>query len=193
MSPNLRGQYWRQWLLKWWYWDSWHKSRRFLEYVLQYPEVDLQLESSPKFQTFLLILFTFVIPGRSTILRSTTLGEKILIIIGIEEIPLFWPAIFWVSSSISCLTRFQSLKYSPFLWLNSAYSSLPLGVLFNWRIIGLLVTIPVPLGKKSLPIMASRTELLPVDWAPTTTSWGNWRLCWRLDFERISLGIWEGV
>lgn len=36
-------------------------------------------------------------------------------------------------------------------------------------IIGLLVTILVPLGRKSLPTIDSSTLLLPEDWPPMTT------------------------
>ena len=41
------------------------------------------------------------------------------------------------------------------------------------RISGLLVTIPLPRGKKSLPTMFSSTEDLPEDWEPTTTWRGS--------------------
>ena len=35
------------------------------------------------------------------------------------------------------------------------------------------MTMPDPLGKKSLPTMDSKTDDLPVDWAPTTTIYGS--------------------
>ena len=35
------------------------------------------------------------------------------------------------------------------------------------------MTIPEPLGKKSRPTIDSKTELLPEDYAPTTTSYGS--------------------
>ncbi len=37
-----------------------------------------------------------------------------------------------------------------------------------------LVTIPDPLGRKSLPTMFSRTELFPVLCVPMTAIWGSW-------------------
>ena len=44
----------------------------------------------------------------------------------------------------------------------------------NWRINGLLVTIPVPRGRILLPTKLSITELLPELWDPTITIWGSW-------------------
>ena len=41
-------------------------------------------------------------------------------------------------------------------------------VLCSCRMSGRRVTIPCPLGRKSLPTMLSRTELLPTDCPPTT-------------------------
>ncbi len=35
------------------------------------------------------------------------------------------------------------------------------------------MTIPDPLGRKSLPTIDSKTELLPEDYDPTTTSYGS--------------------
>ena len=43
-------------------------------------------------------------PGKSTKFKSTTFGEKTFTIIGEADMPLFNPAIFSVSNSISFLT-----------------------------------------------------------------------------------------
>lgn len=82
---------------------------------------------------------------------------------GVETIPLFFPQILSVSSSIIFLTLLKSVTLSPGLSLNSTHSSVSSGQYFNWISQGLLVTIPFPLGKISLPIIDSKRELLPAD------------------------------
>ena len=59
--------------------------------------------------------------------------------------------------------------FSYFLFCKSILFS----TLLNYKTRGHLVTIPEPLGKKSLPTIDSRTDDFPVDYAPTTTIWGN--------------------
>ena len=53
------------------------------------------------------------------------------------------------------------------VWGSEASSSV--GTLMSCRINGLLVTIPLPRGRKSRPTIFSRTEDLPEDCEPTTT------------------------
>lgn len=126
---------------------------------------------------------TFMRPGKSTNVRLSIWGEKILRLIGKRLMPLFWPAILAVSASISCLTWSKSEYRRPGMWRNSAHSwvlatalcpwgaydedklsvsTASLGVLISWRIRGRRVTIPDPRGKKSRP-----TRLLdcnPCEW-----------------------------
>jgi len=108
--------------------------------------------------------------------------------IGLSVMPFFPPASLAVWFSISCLTWLKSVNYFPSMWLNSAYSSsttdcsyycfLPSSVVlsvirFKLSIRGHLVTIPLPRGRKSRPTILSKTELFPLDWAPTTTIYGS--------------------
>ena len=106
---------------------------------------------------------TLVRPGRSTRVKSTTFGEKIVNEIGWFDIPLFFPAMLAVCLSISSRTSLKSVNYSPFLCKNSAYSTLFSAILRKLNTKGHLVTIPLPLGRKSLPTIDSITELLPAD------------------------------
>lgn len=133
---------------------------------------------------------TLVKPGKSTNVKLRTCGEYILRLIGCRLMPLLLPAMRAVSASISLLTSEKSYHFRPGTWLNSAHSccpatlagvcgiwissspglsSLSLGTLMSCRIRGRRVTMPLPLGKKSLPTMFSRTEDFPEDCDPTTT------------------------
>jgi hypothetical protein len=51
----------------------------------------------------------------------------------------------------------------------SGESSSSVGTFMSWRIRGLRVTMPLPLGRKSRPTMFSRTDDFPEDCDPTTT------------------------
>lgn len=75
-----------------------------------------------------------------------------------------FPAILLVYATISSLIYLKSYKYflgacknSPYSFDLESYNCLKL----NMR--GHRVTIPLPLGKKSLPTIDSNTELLPAD------------------------------
>lgn len=80
--------------------------------------------------------------------------------IGTGEMPLFAPVTRSVSSSISFRTWSKSTNLWPFLCRNSAYSLSENNIIYeikpllvslmSWRMSGLLVTIPLPRGKKSL-------------------------------------------
>lgn len=136
---------------------------------------------------------TFVKPGRSTSVRSRTLGLYILKLMGSLLIPLFCPATRNVSASISFRISAKSVNLLS-VWRNWAYSgnggcgasSGGKGVCINWSTSGLRVTIPCPRGRKSRPTMLkkemsfvirrqqvgeatyfSRTLDLPADWLPT--------------------------
>lgn len=145
---------------------------------------------------------TFVKPGRSTRVKFRTWGEKIFRLIGCRLIPLLFPAILAVSFSISCLTRAKSSNLRPGRWWNSAHSpwaatpaggrgagsasglaSRSPGIFISCRINGRLVTIPLPLGKKSRPTIFSSTDDLPEDWEPTTTYTSKLvKICWNQQY-----------
>ena len=74
-------------------------------------------------------------------------GEYTLKLIGKFEMPLEEPVTLSVSSSISLRIDKKSINFLPLQCRNSPYS---VGPLINWRISGRLVTIPFPLGRKSL-------------------------------------------
>ena len=110
---------------------------------------------------------TFVMPGKSTNVRSTTFGEKIVRLIGLSEsrFPVD-PANLSVWASISVRIKSKLVNLTPFLCRNSPHSYWFLSsftVLLSESTSGHLVTIPVPLGKKSLPTIDSITELFPLD------------------------------
>jgi len=79
---------------------------------------------------------------------------------GIGDTALFLPATFSVSTSIIYLTSSPFINFSPFLSTisNHSFSS---SVLNNYISIGLLVTIPFPLGKNYFPTILSTNVLLP--------------------------------
>jgi hypothetical protein len=126
---------------------------------------------------------TFVNPGRSTNVKLKTCGEYILRFIGDRLIPLLFPAILAVSFSISRFTSWNSVNLRFGIWWNSAHSSCvanaaavcacvsssSVGMLMSCRMSGLLVTIPLPRGRKSLPTIFSSTDDFPDDCEPTTT------------------------
>ena len=144
---------------------------------------------------------TFVRPGRSIKVRSTTFEEKIVREIGCVDTPLFLPAIFAVWISISSRTLSKSRNFWFFRCKNSAYSCLSFAfgsIHLKLSTKGHLVTIPVPLGKKSLPTIDSITELLPEDYAPTLTIEGSSmqlrarmisKVCWSLMNKGIRSSI----
>mmetsp|Transcript_21622 Transcript_21622/g.69619 ORF Transcript_21622/g.69619 Transcript_21622/m.69619 type:complete len:219 (-) Transcript_21622:130-786(-) len=111
---------------------------------------------------------TRVIPGRSTSVRFSTLAEYTFRLMGLSEMPLFVPVSASVAASISARTLSKSVNLTPGLCRNSAQSSPESGVLISWRTSGRRVTMPLPRGRKSRPTMFSNTELLPLDWPPTT-------------------------
>ena len=78
-------------------------------------------------------------------------GEYTLKLIGKFEMPLEEPVTLSVSSSISLRIDKKSINFLPLQCRNSPYS---VGPLINWRISGRLVTIPFPLGRKSLKIQS---------------------------------------
>lgn len=112
-------------------------------------------------------------PGRSTRVKSTTFGEKIVKEIGSSEMFLSLPHVLAVYSSISLLILLKSKYFSSFLCKNSPYSVssdyftyMPpffSSNLLSYKTKGHLVTMPEPLGKKSLPTIDSRTDDFPVD------------------------------
>ena len=83
--------------------------------------------------------------------------------IGSALISLLLPHLRSVSTSISSLALKKSVNLSPGLCANSIHSYAAVGVFISWIMIGLLVTILVPLGRKSLPTMLSSTLLFPED------------------------------
>jgi hypothetical protein len=162
---------------------------------VQYQWAGPQLESINEVRNALQCsgTYTFVKPGRSTSVRSRTLGLYILKLMGSLLIPLFCPATRNVSASISFLISAKSVNRLS-VWRNWAYSgnggcgasSGGKGVCINWRTSGLRVTIPCPRGRKSRPTILkremsvsirsqqpggatyfSRTLDLPADWLPT--------------------------
>ena len=78
-------------------------------------------------------------------------GEYTLKLIGKFEMPLEEPVTLSVSSSISLRIDKKSINFLPLQCRNSPYS---VGPLINWRISGRLVTIPFPLGRKSLKLQS---------------------------------------
>lgn len=82
-----------------------------------------------------------------------------------------------VRYSISLLTSSKSVYSRLPLWENVAHSlttsfpaaSFSLATLTSVSSSGVLVTMPVPLGRKSFPTMFSMTDDLPEDCDPTTT------------------------
>lgn len=113
-------------------------------------------------------------PGKSTKVKLTTFPENIFKLIGSTQIPLLAPAILSVSSSISLRMSLKSLNILFFVCKNTPHSSnsrVPsrallcslssLGQYTSCKINGLLVTIPVPLGKNDRPTRLSMTELFP--------------------------------
>lgn len=71
-----------------------------------------------------MLLYTLVIPGKSTKVRFTTRVEKILRLIGSGQIPLLCPAILSVSLSISDLISLKSVKILPLTCKNLPHSSM---------------------------------------------------------------------
>ena len=67
---------------------------------------------------------------------------------------------------------FDFCFFGSFCWYFVTIGSSSL-TLINCKTKGLRVTIPVPLGKKSLPTMFSSTDDLPQDWDPTTAKMGK--------------------
>ena len=65
---------------------------------------------------------TFVIPGKSTRVKSTNLLEYIVRLIGSVHMFLFKPANLFVWALISFLISSKLKNFSPFLWRNSPYS-----------------------------------------------------------------------
>mmetsp|Transcript_109038 Transcript_109038/g.170488 ORF Transcript_109038/g.170488 Transcript_109038/m.170488 type:complete len:209 (+) Transcript_109038:1727-2353(+) len=124
---------------------------------------------------------TFVNPGKSTSVKSITLGEKMLSKIGSSLMPALSPQVFAVSAAISCRTCSKLRTGSSILCANSAHSTAPPGALSggNWCVErscstnGRRVTMPEPRGRKSRPTKLSSTEVLPTDCDPTTTIWGS--------------------
>uniref|UniRef100_A0A0A8YU90 Uncharacterized protein n=1 Tax=Arundo donax TaxID=35708 RepID=A0A0A8YU90_ARUDO len=115
---------------------------------------------------------TFVSPGRSISVKLTTCGEYILKWMGTFDIALVLPVMRSVSSAISFLTAAKSVNRLRGAWRNSAYSCPP-SVLCSCSTRGLLVTIPDPRGRKSLPTMLSSTDDFPELWPPTTATDGS--------------------
>lgn len=113
---------------------------------------------------------------------------------GVLDTFFLLPAISSVLFSISLLIYSKSWNLCPFLWRNSPYSggssatassaaACEFGCFFGSSLRrlstrGHLVTIPLPLGRKSRPTIDSITLLLPLDCEPTETIMGNstvWR------------------
>ena len=118
-----------------------------------------------------------VIPGRSTIVRLGQDPEKILSTIGWSIMSLLVPQTLSVTSLILSRTLSKSVNF--FLLLpymissNSAQGCFSPWMLFILNYKGLRVTTPDPLGRKSRPTICSSKELLPDDWFPSTTTFGN--------------------
>mmetsp|Transcript_13116 Transcript_13116/g.40957 ORF Transcript_13116/g.40957 Transcript_13116/m.40957 type:complete len:401 (-) Transcript_13116:67-1269(-) len=118
---------------------------------------------------------TLVSPGRSTSVRLTTLGEHMVRKMG-TGLTFFDPAptARSVSASISCRTARKLVSRSPLRCANSPYSSVvPSGAFCRLITSGRRVQMPALRGRKSLPTMASSTELLPADCPPTTAICGS--------------------
>ena len=116
---------------------------------------------------------TLVIPGRST---SVKLGQDFHstdIAILLSQIFLFLPQILSVSSYIVFFTSLKSVKLLPGTSSNLHTGSLRRGWVDNLISKGLLVTIPLPLGKKSRPTICYSKELFPALCSPTTTILGK--------------------
>ena len=69
--------------------------------------------------------------------------------------------------------RIGAFRTSSGLCRNLAVSFSASSTQCSCRMSGRRVHIPAPLGRKSRPTIASRTEDLPLDCPPTTTIWGR--------------------
>ena len=115
----------------------------------------------------------FVIPGKSINVKSGTVGENTLHVIGSFDIPFSEPATLSVSSYITHVISYGSENsVFPFSLGKTKYgfSTLDL-IILNSN--GLLVTIPVPRGKKFNPAIVSNRDDLPADYSPNTAILGK--------------------
>jgi len=111
---------------------------------------------------------------------------------GTAETAFYFPATFSVSSSINLVSCSKSVIFSPFRSSSSAYS-VPSVILDTYISIGLRVTMPFPRGRKSLPIIPSRTELFPEDYDPMTTIEGSLNSLERLVLFKMLFKQKQGV
>mmetsp|Transcript_43927 Transcript_43927/g.139975 ORF Transcript_43927/g.139975 Transcript_43927/m.139975 type:complete len:251 (-) Transcript_43927:118-870(-) len=118
---------------------------------------------------------TLVMPGRSTRVMVSTCGEQILSRICLWLIPLLDPVSRSVSRSISSRIFWKSVNFCPGRWRNSPHSTPEAvgGACTSCSTRGRRVQMSGPRGRKSRPTSASRTEDLPLDWLPTTATWGR--------------------
>jgi len=114
-----------------------------------------------------------VIPGRSTIVKSGHVWEKMFKTIGLSIMFFFWPQILSVKKLIVSLTSWKLVNFLFGTSSNLAQGSILSDIWLSLSSSGLLVTTPSPLGRKSSPTTDSSTDDLPADWVPSTHILGS--------------------